>query len=69
MFIQNVTMTDVKVGVLMGSSSDWPVMKKAVELLEQFSVPYEKAVVSAHRMPDEMFRYAEKACTPPPSAL
>lgn len=54
-------MTDVKVGVLMGSNSDWPVMQKAVELLEQFSVPYEKAVVSAHRMPDDMFEYAEKA--------
>lgn len=54
-------MTTVKVGVLMGSNSDWPVMHKAVELLEQFSVPFEKAVVSAHRMPDEMFRYAETA--------
>ena len=45
----------------MGSNSDWPVMHKAVELLEKFSVPYEKAVVSAHRMPDEMFEYAENA--------
>ena len=54
-------MTDVKVGVLMGSDSDWPVMQKAVELLEQFGVPHEKSVVSAHRMPDEMFTYAEKA--------
>lgn len=54
-------MTDVKVGVVMGSNSDWPVMNKAVELLEQFSVGHEKAVVSAHRMPDQMFRYAEDA--------
>ncbi len=54
-------MTDVKVGVVMGSNSDWPVMNKAVELLEQFSVGHEKAVVSAHRMPDQMFRYAEEA--------
>lgn len=45
----------------MGSSSDWPVMQHAVELLEQFGVPHEKSVVSAHRMPDQMFDYAEKA--------
>jgi 5-(carboxyamino)imidazole ribonucleotide mutase len=54
-------MVAVKVGVVMGSNSDWPVMQKAVELLEQFVVPHEKAVVSAHRMPDQMFSYAEKA--------
>lgn len=54
-------MSGVKVGVLMGSSSDWPVMKAAVELLEQFTVPYEKQVVSAHRMPDQMFSYAQSA--------
>ena len=54
-------MAAVKVGVVMGSNSDWPVMQKAVELLEQFAVPFEKAVVSAHRMPDQMFSYAEKA--------
>ena len=54
-------MAVVKVGVVMGSNSDWPVMQRAVELLEQFSVPHEKAVVSAHRMPDQMFAYAEKA--------
>ena len=54
-------MSVVKVGVVMGSNSDWPVMQKAVELLEQFAVPHEKAVVSAHRMPDQMFTYAEQA--------
>ena len=54
-------MAEVKVGVVMGSNSDWPVMQKAVELLEQFAVPFEKAVVSAHRMPDQMFSYAERA--------
>lgn len=54
-------MTDVKVGVVMGSDSDWPVMQKAVELLEQFEIPHEKSVMSAHRMPDEMFNYAEQA--------
>jgi len=45
----------------MGSSSDWPTMSKAVEVLEQFGVVYEAQVVSAHRMPDEMFVYAEAA--------
>jgi len=54
-------MTDMTIGVVMGSDSDWPVMSKAVELLERFSVPHEKSVVSAHRMPDQMFRYAESA--------
>jgi 5-(carboxyamino)imidazole ribonucleotide mutase len=49
------------VGVLMGSSSDWDVMKHAVAMLQDFGVPYEAKVVSAHRMPDEMFAYAEGA--------
>ena len=49
------------IGVVMGSSSDWPTMSKAVEVLEHFAVAHEARVVSAHRMPDEMFRYAEQA--------
>jgi 5-(carboxyamino)imidazole ribonucleotide mutase len=49
------------VGVVMGSSSDWPTMSRAVEVLERFGVPHEARVVSAHRMPDEMFAYAESA--------
>lgn len=49
------------VGVVMGSSSDWPTMSKAVDILDSFSVPHEAKVVSAHRMPDEMFAYAESA--------
>ncbi len=49
------------VGVVMGSSSDWPTMSKAVEVLDHFGVPREARVVSAHRMPDEMFAYAESA--------
>ena len=49
------------VGVVMGSASDWPTMSKAVEVLEHFRVGYEARVVSAHRMPDEMFAYAEAA--------
>lgn len=51
----------VMVGILMGSNSDWPIMKQAAEMLEQFGVAYEAKVVSAHRMPDDMFDYAEKA--------
>jgi 5-(carboxyamino)imidazole ribonucleotide mutase len=49
------------VGVVMGSNSDWEVMQQAVSLLKQFDVPFEAQVVSAHRMPDAMFRYAEQA--------
>ena len=49
------------VGVIMGSSSDWDVMKNAVDILKQFGVPFEAQVISAHRMPDEMFSYAESA--------
>jgi 5-(carboxyamino)imidazole ribonucleotide mutase len=49
------------VGVVMGSSSDWDVMQHAVAILKQFNVPYEAQVVSAHRMPDEMFSYADSA--------
>ncbi len=49
------------VGILMGSNSDWDVMKNAAEMLKSFGVPFEAKVVSAHRMPDEMFRYAETA--------
>ncbi|HWL41587.1 MAG TPA: 5-(carboxyamino)imidazole ribonucleotide mutase [Ilumatobacter sp.] len=49
------------VGVVMGSSSDWKVMAKAAEVLDQFGIEYEVRVVSAHRMPDEMFQYAEQA--------
>ncbi|AST31243.1 5-(carboxyamino)imidazole ribonucleotide mutase [Ralstonia solanacearum] len=49
------------VGVVMGSSSDWDVMQHAVALLKEFGIPFEAQVVSAHRMPDDMFRYAEAA--------
>jgi 5-(carboxyamino)imidazole ribonucleotide mutase len=49
------------IGVVMGSSSDWPTMSKAVEILAHFGVAHEARVVSAHRMPDAMFAYAEAA--------
>ncbi|MEX0662446.1 MAG: 5-(carboxyamino)imidazole ribonucleotide mutase [Balneolaceae bacterium] len=49
------------VGVVMGSDSDWPTMKQATELLEEFDVPFEKKVVSAHRTPDIMAEYGVTA--------
>ncbi|WP_426115245.1 5-(carboxyamino)imidazole ribonucleotide mutase [Massilia sp. PWRC2] len=49
------------VGVVMGSSSDWDVMQHAVAMLEQFGIAHEAQVISAHRMPDDMFSYAEQA--------
>ncbi|MBY9082178.1 5-(carboxyamino)imidazole ribonucleotide mutase [Paenibacillus sp. HN-1] len=51
----------VQVGVIMGSKSDWETMRHACEVLEELEIPYEKKVVSAHRTPDLMFRYAEEA--------
>ncbi|MDF2732534.1 MAG: purE [Desertimonas sp.] len=55
------TSTSPLVAVLMGSSSDWPTMHKAVEVLQHFGIAHEARVVSAHRMPDEMFAFAESA--------
>jgi len=49
------------IGVVMGSSSDWPTMSKAVEILTEFEIAYESQVLSAHRMPDDMFAYADAA--------
>lgn len=49
------------VGVVMGSSSDWDVMQHAVLILRQFDIAYEAQVLSAHRMPDQMFEYAKSA--------
>ncbi|MBL8312490.1 MAG: 5-(carboxyamino)imidazole ribonucleotide mutase, partial [Rubrivivax sp.] len=46
---------------VMGSSSDWETLRHAAEVLDQFRIPYDKRVLSAHRMPDEMFTYAEQA--------
>jgi|SRR5262245_13854178 len=54
-------MAEPLVGVVMGSDSDWPVMRAAAEALVEFDVPYEADVVSAHRMPREMLAYAESA--------
>lgn len=53
--------TGVRIGVVMGSSSDWSTMRRAVEVLEVFGVPHEARVVSAHRMPHEMVDYGATA--------
>jgi 5-(carboxyamino)imidazole ribonucleotide mutase len=49
------------VGVVMGSQSDWEVMRHAVEVLDRFGIPHEARVVSAHRMPDQLYSYASAA--------
>jgi 5-(carboxyamino)imidazole ribonucleotide mutase len=54
-------MSATLVGIAMGSDSDWEVMQHAARQLDQFAVAYEARVLSAHRTPDEMFRYAEAA--------
>ena len=61
--MQNTLETNERpvVGIVMGSNSDWDVMQHAARMLKDFGVPFEARVVSAHRMPDEMFEYAEGA--------
>ncbi|MEM1445327.1 MAG: 5-(carboxyamino)imidazole ribonucleotide mutase [Planctomycetota bacterium] len=59
----NPQVGDPRIGIIMGSQSDWPTMRLAAELLEQFGVPYEAQVVSAHRTPDRMVDYAKSAAS------
>lgn len=54
-------MANIQVGVVMGSNSDWDTMQHATAILERFGIAFEARVVSAHRMPDDMFAYAESA--------
>ena len=54
-------MTDPKIGIVMGSQSDWPTMKWAADVLDELALPYETRILSAHRTPDRMFAYAEAA--------
>ena len=58
---QGTGLTVAVVGVVMGSSSDWEVMQHAVAILREFGIPHDASVVSAHRMPDDLFYYAETA--------
>lgn len=57
----NMSNTKPLVGIIMGSDSDLPVMSEAVSILEEFGIPYEVAIVSAHRTPDKMYEYAKSA--------
>ncbi len=54
-------MHNIQIGVVMGSSSDWDTMQHAVHILQQFGIAHEARVLSAHRMPDDMFAYAQDA--------
>ena len=54
-------MSSIQVGVVMGSSSDWDTLQHAVAILQEFGIAHEARVVSAHRMPDDMFAYAQGA--------
>jgi len=54
-------MTTIHIGVVMGSSSDWDTMQHAVQILQQFGIGFEAQVLSAHRMPDDMYAYAQAA--------
>ena len=54
-------MSTLKVGVVMGSDSDWDVMKHACKALDDFAIAYESKIVSAHRTPDLLYEYAETA--------
>ena len=54
-------MADVKVGIIMGSQSDWPTMKKAADILDELSVVYDVRIVSAHRTPDRLWDYGKTA--------
>jgi 5-(carboxyamino)imidazole ribonucleotide mutase len=54
-------MSAALIGIVMGSQSDWPVMRAAAEILETLGIPHESRIVSAHRTPDRMFAYADAA--------
>ncbi len=55
------TSSQIKVGIIMGSQSDWPTMKEAADMLDALNVPYEKKIVSAHRTPDRLWDYGKTA--------
>ena len=54
-------MGDIKVGIIMGSQSDWPTMREAAGMLDALDVPYEAKIVSAHRTPDRLWEYGKTA--------
>lgn len=54
-------MTDIRIGIIMGSQSDWPTMKEAADVLDQLELGYETRIVSAHRTPDRLWEYGRTA--------
>lgn len=54
-------MAQIKVGIIMGSQSDWPTMKEAADILDELGVPHEARIVSAHRTPDRLWEYGKTA--------
>ena len=54
-------MSDIEVGIIMGSQSDWPTMKLAADILDELGIAYEKKIVSAHRTPDRLWSYGKTA--------
>ncbi len=54
-------MAEVRIGIIMGSQSDWPTMKHAAEILDELALPYETRIVSAHRTPDRLWTYGREA--------
>ncbi|WP_166416725.1 5-(carboxyamino)imidazole ribonucleotide mutase [Cochlodiniinecator piscidefendens] len=54
-------MADIKVGIIMGSQSDWPTMKEAADILDELGITYETKIVSAHRTPDRLWSYGKSA--------
>ena len=55
--------SELKVGIVMGSQSDWPTMKLASEVLKEFGIPHENKIISAHRTPEMMYEYAKNSDT------
>lgn len=58
---QHSSTTPIKVGIIMGSQSDWPTMREAADILDQLGIPYECKIVSAHRTPDRLWEYGKTA--------
>ena len=54
-------MPQIKIGIIMGSQSDWPTMQEAANILDDLGINYEKKIVSAHRTPDRLYQFASKA--------
>ena len=54
-------MAEVRIGIIMGSQSDWPTMKHAADILDELGLPYETRIVSAHRTPDRLWSYGREA--------